>query len=106
MQDGDDLYQFRSPVYDQVLIHTEEQYISGGEVGTLMAFAGKIGQPFERVYQLALNPVGDCQARFFKQVAPNLPKIIFGLGRDQVRLHEPERSLSQAALSAARRVRS
>src|ERR1019366_1987680 len=106
--DGDDLHQLRSPVHDHVLIHAEEQHIAAGEVGTLMAFAGNIGQALEGVHQLALNPVGDCQPRFSEQVAPNLSKIIFGFRRDDVGFHEPERSLSlsHAALSAAKRARS
>src|SRR5271154_7153613 len=96
-----------SPAHDHVLIHAEEQHITAGEVRTLMALAGNIGQPLECVHQLALNPVGDRQPSFSKQVTPNLPEIVFGLWRDEIEFHEPERSLpsSHAALSAARRVR-
>src|SRR5258708_12866211 len=71
-----------------------------------MPFAGNNGQALEGIHQLALNPVGDCQPRFSEKVTPNLPEVTFGFRRDKVPLHEPERSLSHAALSAARRVRS
>src|SRR5208283_3356719 len=95
-----------TPVHDHVLIHAEEKYIAAGEAGSFMAFAGKIGQALECVHQFALNPVGDCQPRFSEQVTPNLPEIVFGFWRDEIALHESERSLSHAVLSAASRVRS
>ncbi len=64
MQDSDDLHHRRSPVHDHVLIHAEEQHIPAGEVGAFMAFAGNVGQAFEGIYQLSLNPVGDGWTRF------------------------------------------
>jgi len=70
-----------------------------------MAFAGNFGQALEGVHQFALNPVGDCQTRFFEQITPNLPEIVFGFRRDKVGFHEPERSRSHAALSASSRPR-
>jgi hypothetical protein len=105
MGDSNDLYQLRAPVHDHVLIHAEEENIAAGEVGTLMAFAGNSGQTLEGIHQFVLNPVGDGHPRFSEQVTPNLLEIVFGFRREDLALHEPERSLSHASLSAARRAR-
>ena len=87
VQDGDDLYQFGGTVHDQVLIHAEEQHVPVGKIGALMAFAGNIGQTLEGVHQLGLNPVSNRQTSFSEQVAPDLPEIVFGFRRYDVRFH-------------------
>jgi hypothetical protein len=59
VQDGNDLYDFRSPLHDRVLIDAKEEDIQIRQVGTPMVFAGNLRQFLEGVHQFNLNPVGN-----------------------------------------------
>ena len=56
---SDDFNRVHAAVNDHVLIDPEEEYVTAGEIGTTMTFAGKVGQMLESVDKSALDAVGD-----------------------------------------------
>jgi len=87
MKNRDDFDSRGTTVDDHVLIDGEKENIFCGQVWAAMAFTRKVGQLFEGCNEFFLNAIGNLEAGFSEEVAPDLPEVIFGFRGDDVRFH-------------------
>lgn len=79
--------------YAIMLMNAQKQNVPICKVGTLVAFARKIAQASECSHQFVPNPVGYRQTSLVEQIKPNVAKILFGFGCDQISFHRSKRPL-------------